>query len=117
MRTKKPNEISRRELIQTSSVALLAGVAGIVPVWAQQNAPYNPQPAIRIGQPQEGADTPKLTLYMNDLLSEEEAIRLKQIGINWIDTQSVPEQPWGMDYLLPRGGCAQEARHEHRYSR
>ena len=31
-----------------------------------------------------------------------EAIRIKQIGINWIDTQAVPAQPWGMDYLQPR---------------
>ena len=64
--------------------------------------PTIPHPAKRIGQPQEGPDTPKLTLYMEDLLSEQEAIRLKQIGINWIDTQAVPAQPWGMDYLQPR---------------
>jgi mannonate dehydratase len=82
---------------------LLAGAAGL-PALAQQgpNAPYNPTPNKRIGQPQEGADTPKLTIYMNDMLSEVEAIRIKQLGINWIDAQAVPAQPWGMDYLQPR---------------
>jgi mannonate dehydratase len=41
-------------------------------------------------------------MYMENLLDDAEAIRLKQIGINWIDTQAVPEQPWGLDYLQPR---------------
>ncbi len=96
--------LSRRGLLQTSGCAILAGAAGLTPALAQQGpeAPYNPHPASRIGQPQEGPDTPKLTLYMNDLLSDDEAIRLKQIGINWIDAQNVPGQPWGMDYLQPR---------------
>src|SRR5882724_11408195 len=86
------NPFSRRILLQTSGAAMLAGVA---PAWAQQGptAPYNPHPAKRIGQPQEGPDTPKLTLYMDDLLSEDEAIRLKQIGINWIDTQGCRHSP------------------------
>jgi len=104
MTSKKHDTLSRRNMLQTSGAVLLAGAAGVAPAWAQQgpNAPYNPHPAKRIGQPQEGPDTPKITLYMEDLLSEDEAIRLKQIGINWIDTQAVPEQPWGMDYLQPR---------------
>jgi mannonate dehydratase len=101
--TKLP-ALSRRGLLQTSGAAMLAGAAGVAPAWAAQgpDAPYNPHPAKRIGQPQEGPDTPKLTLYMEDLLSDDEAIRLKQIGIDWIDSQAVPEQPWGMDYLQPR---------------
>ena len=92
---------SRRAMLQASG-ALLAGTA--VPAWAQQGpgAPYNPHPASRTGQPQEGPDTPKLTMYMEDMLSDEEAISIKQLGINWIDAQAVPEQPWGMDYLQPR---------------
>ena len=92
---------SRRAMLQASG-ALLAGAA--YPAWAQQgpDAPYNPHPASRTGQPQEGPDTPKLTMYMEDLLSDEEAISLKQLGINWIDAQAVPQQPWGMDYLQPR---------------
>jgi mannonate dehydratase len=96
-------QISRRGMLQTSGGALLAGAASL-PAWAQQgpNAPYNPTPNKRIGQPQEGPDTPKLTIYMNDLLDEAEARRIKQLGINWIDAQAVPAQPWGMDYLQPR---------------
>src|SRR5688572_8319948 len=98
----KSKQLSRRGMLQTSAGALMAGAT--LPAWAQQgpNAPYNPTPNKRIGMAQEGPDTPKLTIYMNDMLSEAEAIRLKQLGINWIDAQAVPEQPWGMDYLQPR---------------
>ncbi len=39
---------------------------------------------------------------MNDMLDNAEAIRIKQLGINWIDASAVPAQPWGMDYLQPR---------------
>ena len=94
---------SRRTMLQASSGALLAGAAGL-PAWAQQGpgAPYNPTPNKRLGQPQEGPDTPKITIYMNDMLDEAEAIRIKQLGVDWIDSQAVPEQPWGMDYLQPR---------------
>jgi mannonate dehydratase len=93
-------QISRRAILHTSAGALLAGAVGIKPGWAQQA--YTSHPASRIGQPQEGPDTPKLTMYMEDLLDKAEARRLRQIGITWIDTQAVPEQPWGMDYLQPR---------------
>ncbi|MGA2563901.1 MAG: mannonate dehydratase, partial [Steroidobacteraceae bacterium] len=93
-------QISRRAMLRTSAGALLAGAASINPGQAQQ--PYTPHSASRIGQPQEGPDTPKLTMYMEDLLDKAEARRLKQIGITWVDTQAVPEQPWGMDYLQPR---------------
>ena len=81
-----------------------AAAATAAPALAAQgpDAPYNPKPNKRIGQPQEGPDTPKLTIYMDDLLSEAEAKRIKQLGINLIDAQAVPEQPWGMDYLQPR---------------
>ena len=94
------SRFSRRAMMQASA-ALLAGTA---PALAQQgpNAPYNPTPNRRIGLPQEGPDTPKLTIYMNNMLDDAEAIRIKQLGINWIDAQAVPEQPWGMDYLQPR---------------
>jgi len=106
----KPNQtaLSRRGLLQTSFLAgAAAAAAAAAPALAQMpsqapDAPYNPHPAKRLGQPQEGPDTPKLTLYMEDLLSDEEAVSLKQLGINWIDTQAVPAQPWGMDYLQPR---------------
>src|SRR5258708_37553848 len=96
-------KFSRRTMLQARSGALRAGAAAPA-AWAQQGptAPYKPAPNKRIGQPQEGPDTPKLTLYMENLLDEAEAIRIKQLGINWIDTQAVPEQPWGMDYLQPR---------------
>ncbi len=93
---------TRRAMIHNLAGALLAGTA--VPAFAQQgpDAPYNPHPAARLGMAQEGPDTPKLTIYMDDALSEQEAIRIKQIGINWVDLQNVPAQPWGMDYLQPR---------------
>jgi mannonate dehydratase len=92
--------LSRRELLQTCAGTVLAGAAGIAPLRAQPV--YSSHPAGRIGQPQEGPDTPKITMYMEDLLDKAEARRLKQIGITWVDTQAVPEQPWGMDYLQPR---------------
>ena len=71
------SKLSRRGLLQTSGGALLAGAAGL-PAMAQQgpNAPYSPTPNKRVGQPQEGPDTPKLTVYMNDMLDDAEAIRI-----------------------------------------
>jgi len=93
-------------MLQASGGALMAGAAA-TPALAQlpsqpPGAPYNPTPNKRIGMPQEGPDTPKLTIYMDDMLSDAEARRIKQLGIDWIDAQAVPEQPWGMDYLQPR---------------
>ncbi len=95
------NHLSRRSLMLTGA---MAGAVAATRAFAQQgpDVPYNPHPASRIGQPQEGPDTPKLTLYMNDLLSDEEAIGLKQIGIDWVDAAVVPEQPWTTGYLQPR---------------
>ena len=104
----KPNNLSRRGLLQTSLLAGAAAAAATaaparqMPPSQGPDAPYNPHPAKRLGQPMEGPDTPKLTTYMEDLLSDQEAIQIKQLGIDWIDTQAVPEQPWGMDYLQPR---------------
>jgi mannonate dehydratase len=100
-------KFSRQGMIRRSFLAgAAAAAATYAPALAQTpqgpDAPYNPKPNKRIGQPQEGPDTPKLTIYMDDMLSEPEAIRIKQLGINWIDAQAVPEQPWGMDYLQPR---------------
>ena len=98
-------DLSRRRLLQTTTAMALAGAsAAATAAHAQQgpDAPYHPTPAKRLGQPQEGADTPKLTTYMNDLLNEDEAIAIKQLGIDWIDAAAVPEQPWGADYLQPR---------------
>jgi mannonate dehydratase len=97
-----PKALSRRKLLHATTMAMLAG--GATSAVAQQgpNAPYHPTPNKRLGQPQEGPNTPKLTTYMNDMLSEDEAIAIKQLGINYIDSQAVPAQPWGMDYLQPR---------------
>jgi mannonate dehydratase len=87
--TTMKKHMSRRGMIQVTGWALLAGTAGV-------------RTSSALGMPQEGPDTPKLTMYMENLLDDAEAVRLKQIGINWIDTQAVPEQPWGVDYLQPR---------------
>ena len=100
------NDLSRRRLLQTTTAMAMAGAAAAAATAAQAqqgpDAPYHPTPAKRLGQPQEGPDTPKLTTYMNDLLDENEAIAIKQLGIDWIDAAVVPEQPWGTDYLQPR---------------
>ena len=80
-------EISRRRLLKLAGATALTGAAG---------------PAFGLGMPQEGPDTPKLTMYMDNLLDPAEARRLKQIGITAIDAGSTPAQPWGMDYLQPR---------------
>jgi len=95
------SSLSRRNLMLTAGAA---GAFAATQAFAQQGptAPYNPTPAKRIGQPQESANTPKLTTYMNNLLNEDEAIAIKQLGIDWIDAAQVPEQPWGVDYLQPR---------------
>ena len=101
-------EVSRRGMLQDPArcwPALPRRQRPPRPPWRSAqgpDAPYHPTPNKRIGQPQEGPDTPKLTIYMDDLLSEAEAMRIKQLGIDWIDAQAVPEQPWGMDYLQPR---------------
>lgn len=87
----------RRRLMRTACAGFAAAA---LPAIAQPAD--KPVPARRIGQPQEGADTPKLTMYMQDPLDEAEARRLKQIGIDWVDVSSVPAQPWGLDYLQPR---------------
>src|SRR3982751_2428460 len=97
--------LSRRNMLRTTAGAAMAGGAS-AQAFAQQAQPpaaaYNPTPNKRIGQPQEGPNTPKLTIYMDNMLDEAEARRIKQLGINWVDAQAVPAQPWGMDYLQPR---------------
>jgi mannonate dehydratase len=99
----RKNTLSRRGLLQTSAGTLLAGAAGAASIGQAMAQPaYTHTPAKRLGMPQEGPDTPKITMYMNNLLSDDEAIRLKQIGINWIDCGGMPAQPWTIDYLQPR---------------
>jgi mannonate dehydratase len=94
---------TRRTTIRNLAATLLAGAAAPAPIRAALAQPaYTNTPAKRLGMAQEGPDTPKLTIYMNDALDEQEAIRVKQLGINWVDLQAVPAQPWGMDYLEPR---------------
>ena len=95
----KQTALSRRGLLLMSGAVGAIGAANSAPAGADE---YSPHPAKRIGQPQEGPDTPKITTGMSDLLDDAEAVRLKQIGINWVSNGSAPGQPWGMDYLQPR---------------
>ena len=87
------NPISRRDMLRSSAAAVLAGAAGVNAGWSQ--SAYAPHPANRIGQPQAAPDTPKITMYMQDLLDKAEARRLKQIGITWIDAANVPHNSPG----------------------
>ena len=59
-------KLSRHNMIRRSFLAGAAAAAAAVPAFAQQgpDAPYNPTPNRRLGQPQEGPDTPKLTTHL-----------------------------------------------------
>jgi len=85
--------INRRTLLGTGA-ALAA--AGVTPAFA--------------AMPQEGPDTPKLTMYIQDPMDEAEMRRLKQVGINHVDIGNMRGQPWSEEYLrgmvdsLKKGG-------------
>jgi hypothetical protein len=73
-------QFSRRGLLATSGGALLAGAAGPALAAASNVS----------GMPQEGPDTPKLTMYVGSDPTESELKKVKQIGINIVDMPDMP---------------------------
>ncbi len=88
--TGKNNFLSRRGMMAASGGALLAGAGG-----AGAASDTN-------GMPQEGPDTPKLTMYISADPTESEMKRTKQIGINWVDMPDMPPPPWTEDWFRKR---------------
>lgn len=88
--TGKNNFLSRRAMMAASGGALLAGAGG-----AGAASDTN-------GMPQEGPDTPKLTMYISADPTELEMKRTKQIGINWVDMPDMPPPPWTEDWFRKR---------------
>ena len=54
------------------------------------------------GMPQEGPDTPKLTMYVSSDPTESELKKVKQIGINIVDMPDMPPPPWTEDWFRKR---------------
>src|SRR4051794_29613197 len=84
--------LSRRSLLAgAGGAALAAGVGGA------QAAVSNVG-----GMPQEGANTPKLTMYVSADPTESEMKKVKQIGINIVDMPDMPPPPWTEDWFRKR---------------
>ncbi|HVW75028.1 MAG TPA: mannonate dehydratase [Rhizomicrobium sp.] len=88
--TGKTNVLSRRGMMAASGATLLAGAGG---AWAASDTN---------GMPQEGPDTPKLTMYISADPTESEMKKIKQIGINWVDMPDMPPPPWTQDWFRKR---------------
>lgn len=88
--TGKNNFLSRRGMMAASGSALLAAATG-----ARAASDTN-------GMPQEGPDTPKLTMYISADPTESEMKKTKQIGINWVDMPDMPPPPWTEDWFRKR---------------
>ena len=54
------------------------------------------------GMPQEGPDTPKLTMYVSSDPTVSELKKVKQIGINIVDMPDMPPPPWTVDWFRKR---------------
>jgi len=91
--TGKNNHLSRRGMLAASGGALLAGGSGIGGAHAASDTN---------GMPQEGPDTPKLTMYISADPTESEMKKIKQIGINWVDMPDMPPPPWTEDWFRKR---------------
>jgi mannonate dehydratase len=87
----KTNFLSRRGMMAASGGALLAGAAGNALAASDTS-----------GMPQEGPDTPKLTMYISADPTESEMKKIKQIGINWVDMPDMPPPPWTEDWFRKR---------------
>jgi mannonate dehydratase len=90
---RKNNFLSRRGMLATSGATLLAGAAGIGGAEAASDVG---------GMPQEGPDTPKLTMYISSDPTESQMKKVKQIGINWVDLPDMPPPPWTEDWFRKR---------------
>ena len=91
--TGKNNFLSRRGMMAASGATLLAGAAGLDGAEAASDTN---------GMPQEGPDTPKLTMYISADPTESEMKKIKQIGINWVDMPDMPPPPWTEDWFRKR---------------
>ena len=91
--TGKNNHLSRRGMLAASGGALLAGGSAISGAHAASDTN---------GMPQEGPDTPKLTMYISADPTESEMKKIKQIGINWVDMPDMPPPPWTEDWFRKR---------------
>src|SRR5882762_1486611 len=90
--TNMKNHFSRRGMMAASGSALLAGAAGPA-LAATSNVG---------GMPQEGPDTPKLTMYVSADPTESELKKVKQIGIDIVDMPDMPPPPWTEDWFRKR---------------
>lgn len=91
--TGKNNFLSRRGMMAASGATLLAGATGGGGAKAASDTN---------GMPQEGPDTPKLTMYISADPTKSEMKRTKQIGINWVDMPDMPPPPWTEDWFRKR---------------
>lgn len=78
--------LSRREMLRTSGAALLSGRLALA----------------FCALPQEGPDTPKLTMYISACPSVAEMRRIKQIGVNVADIPAAPPLPWTQTMIRAR---------------
>ena len=83
------SDLSRRRMLAASGGAVIAGPA----------LAANPHVS---GMPQEGPDTPKLTMYISADPTESEMKKIKQIGINIVDMPDMPPPPWTEDWFRKR---------------
>src|ERR1700745_2413093 len=91
--TVKRNFMSRRGMMAASAGAVLAGATGTGRAIAASDTS---------GMPQEGPDTPKLTMYISADPTESEMKKIKQIGINIVDMPDMPPPPWPEDWFRKR---------------
>src|SRR6185437_3823304 len=81
---------SRRQMLAASGGALIGAHPALA---ATSNVS---------GMPQEGPDTPKLTMYISADPTESEMKKIKQIGINIVDMPDMPPPPWTEDWFRKR---------------
>src|SRR5215469_18312339 len=83
---------SRRGLLATAGGAAIAGAMG----------PAGAAVSNVGGMPQEGPDTPKLTMYISADPTVSEMKKIKQIGVNIVDMPDMPPPPWTEDWFRKR---------------